>query len=110
MTLRAAVAVDQSGAGTTITPYTPASSDTVSINDLPATLRVSNGSGGSINVTIVDGGKTPLGTSAAALSASAVAASAVKSYKLTAAMADSSGNVTINFSATASVSCELTKG
>lgn len=109
MTLRAAVTVDQSGVGTTITPYTPASSDTFAINDLPATLRVSNGSGGSINVTVVDGGKTPLGTVAAALTPSAVAASAVKSFKLTAAMADPTGVVTVNFSATATISCEFTR-
>lgn len=109
MTLRAAQTLDQTGAGTTITSYTPASSDTFAINDLPATLRVSNGSGSSINVTVVDGGKTPLGTSAAALSASAIANGAVKSFKLVAAMANSSGVVQVDFSATASVSCEFTR-
>ncbi len=109
MTLRSAVNVDQAGAGTVLTSYTPASSDTFSINDLPATLRVHNGSGGSINVTVVDGGKTALGTSAAALSASAVAASAVKAFKLVPAMAGPDGLVTVNFSATATVNCEFTR-
>jgi hypothetical protein len=109
MTARSAVALDQGGAGTTITPYTPGSSDSFSINDLPATLRVSNGSVSSINVTFVDGGKTPLGTSAASLTPAAVAAGAVRSFKLVASMCDSGGNITANFSATASVSCELTK-
>ncbi len=109
MTLRTAVTVDQAGVGTTITPYTPASSDTFSVNDLPATLRVSNGSGGSINVTLVDGGKTGLGTAAAALAAVPVAAAAVKAFKLTSTMADSTGVVTVNFSATASISCEFTR-
>ena len=109
MTLRAAVTVDQAGVGTTITPYTPTTSDTFSVNDLPATLRVSNGSGGSINVTVVDGGKSPLGTAAAALSPQAVAAAAVRSFKLTAAMADPTGIVTVTFSATATISCEFTR-
>jgi hypothetical protein len=109
MTLRAAVTVDRSGVGTAVIPYTPASSDTFSINDLPGTLRVSNGSGGTINVTPVDGGKTDLGSNAAALSAQAIAASGTRHFVLTPTMADATGVVTVNFSATASVLCEFTR-
>ncbi len=111
MTLRSAQTIDRAGTGTTITSYTPASSDTFSLADLPATLRVANASGSPINVTVVDGGRTSLGTAAAALSASSVpATTGVKSFVLTATMADPSTQlVTVNFSATTSVSCELTR-
>jgi hypothetical protein len=109
ITLRAATTVDQAGAGTVITPYTPAASDTFSVNDLPATLRISNANGSSINVTPVDGGKSPLGTAAAALAAVAVANATVRHFKLVPSMADSTGVVTVAFSATSGVSCELTR-
>ena len=107
MTLRTAEAVNSAGAGTALTPYTPASSDTFSVNDLPAFLRVINGAGAPINVTFTDGGRTALGTAAAALSASAVTNGTSKMFKLTSTMADSTGLVTAAFSATTSITCEF---
>ncbi len=104
MTLRAAQVLDPDGE--LASTYTPASSDTFSVNDLPAILEVVNGSGGSINVTLVDGTRTINGTAAAALSAVAVAAAAKRRFKLLPSYADSTGVVTVNFSATASITCE----
>jgi hypothetical protein len=105
MTLRAAQAIDQSGV--LASTYTPASSDTFALNDLPATLEVVNGSGASINVTPVDGGHTAYGTAAAALTPIPVAAAAKKRIKIPVSWADSTGLVTVAFSATTSVTCEF---
>lgn len=106
MALRAATLIDEDGAAPAT--YTPAASDTFSVNDLPAILEVRNASGGSINVTRVDGGRTTAGTAAAAISATAVANNATHRFKLTSAFADTStGLVTVNFSGTTSVTCEF---
>jgi hypothetical protein len=106
ITLRAAVVIDADGEAPVT--YTPASSDTFALNDLPGILEVSNASGSPINVTPVDGGKTPYGSAAAALAAIAVPATTGKRrIKLLPAWADSTGVVTVAFSATASVTCEF---
>lgn len=106
MTLRAAQVIDVDGE--LASTYTPASSDTFPVADLPAVLEVNNGSGGSINVTLVDGGRTSAGTAAAALSAVAIANGAKRRFKLTSTYQDvSTGLVTVNFSATSSVTCEF---
>lgn len=108
MTLRAAQVIDFDGE--LPATFTPTSSDTFPVSDLPGILEVNNGSGASINVTIVDGGRTSAGTAAAAIPPVAVAAAAKKRIKLTAVYADTSASppaVTVNFSATASVTCEF---
>ena len=106
MTLRAAQVIDVDGE--LASTYTPASSDTFPVADLPAILEVSNGSGGSINVTLVDGGRTTAGSAAAALTPVAVAAAAKRRFKLTRDYQDvTTGLVTVNFSATASITCEF---
>lgn len=108
MALRTVTVIDEDGAAPVT--YTPASSDTFSVNDLPAILEVRNASGGSINVTRVDGGRTTAGTAAAALSATAVANAATHRFKLTSAFQDpTSREVTVNFSATSGVTCEFYK-
>ncbi len=87
--------------------YTPTTSDTFSINDLPAILEIVNGSGGSINYTLVDGGRTAAGSTAAALTPIAIAAAAKRRFKLTKDYADSSGVVTVLLSAVSSVTAEF---
>ncbi len=105
MTLRAAQVIDFDGE--LAAPYTPTTSDTFSINDLPAILEVNNGSGGSINATLVDGGRTAAGTAAAALSPVAIAAAAKRRFKITKDYADSTGVVTVLLSAVSSVTAEF---
>lgn len=88
-------------------PYTPASSDTFGVNDLPGILEVNNGSGASITVTQVDGSTTPNGTPAAAIAGTTVTAGQKQRFKLTAAYAGSGQTVQVNFSATTTVTCDF---
>ena|ERR1043165_3962267 len=88
-------------------PYTPTTSDTFSTNDLPGILEINNASGGSINYTLVDGGRTGAGTAAAALTPIAIAAGAKRRFKLTKDYAASDGTVTVLLSAVSSVTAEF---
>jgi hypothetical protein len=90
-------------------PYSPTVSDTFSINDLPGILEINNASGGSINYTLVDGGRTGAGTAAAALTPVAIAAGAKRRFKLTKDYADSTGVVTVTLSAVTTVTAEFYK-
>ena len=84
-------------------------SDTINghLADLGAILEVSNGSGGSINVTFSDPGKTPAGNAGSA-SAVAVANGAKKRFKLHSGLVDpATGLITVGFSGTTSVTYEL---
>lgn len=90
-------------------PGAVASSETINGNlvALGAVLQVINGSGGSINVTFTDPGRTPLGNTATN-AAQAVAAGTTKFFKLTTGLVDSaSGNITVGFSATPSVTAQV---
>lgn len=107
MTLRAAQVIDFDGE--LASTYTPTTSDTFHVNDLPAILEIVNGSGGSINYTLVDGGRTGAGTAAAALTPVAIAAAAKRRFKLTKDYAASDGYVTVTLSAVTSVTAEFYK-
>ncbi len=90
-------------------PGAVASSETVNGNLVAsnAILQVINASGVSVNVTIVDPGRTPAGNTGTA-AAVAVAAGATRFFKLSTATVDSaSGNITVNFSATTSVTAQI---
>lgn len=77
--------------------------DTLAGPDQDTTLVVFNGSGGSINVTVTDPGRTPAGNAATA-AAVAVAAGSLGFIPVGAALADPSTLVaTVNYSAVTSV-------
>lgn len=105
-----AIPVLQSTVGGALSaPGAVASSETVNGNLVASNgiLQVINGSGGSINVTIVDPGRTPAGNTGTA-SAVAVAAGATRFFKLSTGTVDSStGNITVNFSATTSITAQI---
>ncbi len=93
--------------GTVVTGAAVSSSDTINGNYAGGYLIVINGSGSSINVTIVDPGRTALGNTGTN-AAIAVANGASKAIKLTSAMVDSTTNlITVNFSATTTVTYVL---
>lgn len=72
-----------------------------------AKLQVINGSGGSINVTFTDPGRTPLGNTATN-AAVAVAAGTTKFFKLTTGLIDAvSGNIIVGFSGTTSITAQV---
>ncbi len=84
----------------------PTSSDTIHINDIGpkgCILDVVNVTGGPITVTILDGSRTPAGTPAAAAAPNTVPNSLRYRFLITPNLADSSGLVTILFSATTNV-------
>lgn len=93
--------------GTVVTGAAVSSSDTISGNYVGGILVVTNGSGSSINVTVTDPGRTPLGNTATN-AAIAVANGASKAIKLTSAMVNSATNlITVTFSATTTVTYVL---
>ena len=98
-------------AGTVCTGVAVNSSDTLSGNDVNsgAMLIVTNGSGGSINVTLTDPGRTPAGNTGTQ-AAVAVAAGVSKAWgpSVLKNFIDSSTNlVTVNYSATTTVTAML---
>lgn len=102
--------------GTTATTATAAAvsaSDTISASDIGtngALLNVINGSGGSINVTLVDPGTTPAGNTTTA-PAQAVANSTDRWFLVTPNHVDTStGLATVTFSGTTSVTYKLLRG
>lgn len=98
---------------TTITPAGNAptlaavnSSDTVAADD-SMWLHVNNGGGGSINVTISDGGSTPAGNPAST-TARAVPAGQARLFPLTSRTNDGgTGLTTISYSGTTSVTAAV---
>lgn len=97
------------GLGTLAAPAAVSASDTISSGDIAngAILEVKNGSGVSINVTVVDPGLTPAGNTGTQ-AAVAVAAGATRRFKIPAAYVNQSTSVvTVNYSATTSVTYEL---
>lgn len=96
--------------GATIAGAAVSSSDTIASSDLGtrgAYLIVTNGGGGSINVTISDSGLTPAGN-AATTAAVAVANGTSKAFFISPAAANTStGVVTVTFSGTTSVTYQL---
>jgi hypothetical protein len=99
------------GLGTTglaSNPQPVTSSDKITAGDVAngAILEVKNGSGSSINVTIVDGGHTPAGGSATSAT-QAVAAGTTKRFKPSSLYGDSNGDVTVTYSSTTTVTYEL---
>lgn len=71
-----------------------------------AILQVINGSGGSINVTITDPGRTAAGNTGTQ-APTAVAAGATRFFKLSTAFVDTSGEIEIAFSATTTVTAQV---
>lgn len=91
-------------------PYTPTTSDTFGILDLPGILEVNNGSGASITLTPVDGTTTPNGTAAATVTPTTITAGQKQRFKLAASFAAPGATVvTVLLSATASVTCDFFK-
>jgi hypothetical protein len=89
-------------AGTAPTLAAVNSTDTVAADDT-MWLHVNNGGGGSITVTISDGGTTPAGN-AASTTARTVGAGAARLFPLTAKTNDpATGVTTITYSGTTSV-------
>lgn len=90
-------------------PGAVTSSETINGNLVAndAILQVINGSGGSINVTFTDPGRTPLGNTGTN-SAVAVAAATTKFFKLTSGLVDAAtGNITVGFSATTTITAQV---
>lgn len=95
-------ATSLSVAGTALTLAAVNASDTVAADDATF-LVVTNGGGGSINVTISDGGSTPAGNPAST-TARAVAAGQTRAFPLTSRTNDqTTGVTTITYSGTTSV-------
>lgn len=96
------------GLGTATNPQAVSASDKITGGDIArgAILEVKNASGGSINVTIVDNGRTPAGNTGTQ-AAVAVADGATKRFKPSSASADTNGDVTVTYSGTTSVTYEL---
>ncbi|GGM53289.1 hypothetical protein ACFFX1_54980 [Dactylosporangium sucinum] len=92
-------------AGTVLTPYTPGASDTFNVNDLPATVEFTNSSGNSVNVAVVDGGRTRVGSAAVAPTPTAVADGTRAVFRLLPEYAAPDGLVTMTFSAQPAGSC-----
>lgn len=93
-------------AGTTVTFSAATSSDQFLADD-DLVLHVKNGGGSTITVTIVDAGNTPAG-SAASNPTFTVAAGTEKEYRVPAQTVNpNTGFITVNYSATASVTAAL---
>lgn len=96
-------------AGALSAPAAVAASETINGNLVSsgAKLQVVNGSGGSINVTFADPGRTPLGNTGTN-AAVAVAAGTTKFFSLTSGLVNSAdGTITVGFSATPSVTAQI---
>jgi hypothetical protein len=95
---------------TTVAPAAVTTSDTVAASDIGtngALLQVINGSGGSINVTLVDPGTTPVGNAGTA-AVQAVANGADRWFRLSPGHVNpSTGVATVNFSSASSVTYKL---
>lgn len=106
MALYSATAITR--AGVVAAPAAVSSSDTIpgALASAGAILEVKNGSGGSINVTFVDPGLTPAGNTGTQ-SAVAIAAGATRRFKLSTAFVNTDSLITVNYSATTSVTWEL---
>ncbi len=93
--------------GTLAAPGSLGKSNTINGNYVGGQLKVINGSGGSINITIVDPGRTAAGNTGTQ-AAVAVADGAAKWFELTAAFVDSATNLfTVTSSSASSVTYEL---
>ncbi len=93
--------------GTLAAPGAVSSSDTINGNYVGGQLKVYNGSGGSINVTFVDPGRTDAGNTGTQ-PAVAIANGAARWFPLLAAFVDGTTNlITVTFSATTTVTYEL---
>ncbi|MFG3639084.1 hypothetical protein ACGF3C_02270 [Micromonospora sp. NPDC047762] len=103
-------AVRPTAAGTTIAGAAVTSSDTISANDLGsrgAYLVVTNGGGGSINVTVSDASLTPAGNAATTPAVAVPNATSKVFYISPAAVNLSTNVVTVAFSGTTSVTYQL---
>ncbi len=96
--------------GVLANPQAVAGTDTVGVNDIGdrgCILLVTNGSGGSINVTIADPGRTRLGNTGSA-AAQAVANTATRVFKIVPEHVDpATGVATITYSGTTTVTYQL---
>jgi hypothetical protein len=94
-------------AGTLAAPAAMSTADTISGNLVGGYLKVVNGSGGSVNFTIADPGRTAAGNTGTQ-AASAIAAGAARWYPLEAAFVNSATNlINVTLSAATSVTYEL---
>jgi hypothetical protein len=96
-------------AGVVSNPQAVSASDTISgsLVNSRAILEIKNGSGGSINVTFVDPGKTPAGNTGTN-AAVAIAAGVTRRFRITNAFVNSDTNlITVTFSSPTSVTWEL---
>lgn len=90
-------------------PGAVTSSETINGNLVAngAVLQVINGAGAPINVTFTDPGRTPLGNTGTN-AAVAVANGTTKFFKLTTGLIDgASGNITVGFSATTTITAQI---
>lgn len=97
---------------TTVTGAAVSASDTIAAADIGtngALLNVINGSGGSINVVLVDPGATPVGNTTTAPN-QAVANGADRWFLVTQGHVNSTGVATVTFSNTTSVTYKLLRG
>jgi len=94
------------GAGSLAAPAAVGATELIHRANVGKILEVTNGSGGSINVTFTDPGKTPAGNTGTEPPA-AVAAGARRRWKLTSAFVGSNKQITVTFSATPSVTAEI---
>jgi hypothetical protein len=92
--------------GTLSNPGAVTASETISKAYVGKILKVSNASGGSINVTFTDPGTTPAGNTGTQ-AAAAVADGATRMWRLTRAFVGSDDLITVAFSATTSVTAEI---
>lgn len=94
--------------GTTPTYGAVASEDTITVAGSGLLLlHVKNGGGGADTVTIVDAGSTPAGNSASNPTVSVPSSTGDKIIVLSPKLADSDGVITIQHSATSSVTCAV---
>ncbi len=96
-------------AGVTAAPAAVSASDTIagSLVTNNAILEVKNGSGGSINMTFTDPGKTAAGNTGTS-SPIAIAAGVTKRFRLSSAYVNQdTGLITVTFSSPTSVTWEL---
>lgn len=94
------------GPGTLAAPGPVASSELINRVNVGKILEVTNGGGVTINVTFSDPGKTPAGNTGTQ-AAMPIAAGARRRWRLTHAFVGSNKKITVNFSATASVTAEI---
>ncbi len=92
--------------GTLAAPAAMSTADTISGNMVGGYLKVINGSGGSVNFTITDPGRTAAGNTGTQ-AASAIAAAAARWYPLTSAFVNTSTNlINVTLSSATSVTYE----